>query len=92
MLANRLIRFRLEVELSERRGWARGHPRYRSRRRLQQLTKVFDLRLTSVQRVQDRFGGHKKPTELSIQVEKAKTMKEISTILTGILDTLRFMV
>ena len=42
------------------------------------MTKVFDLRLTSVQRVLNRSGGHKKPTELSIEVEKAKTLKEIS--------------
>lgn len=58
--------------------------------RLREITKAFDRRLTSVQRVMNRFGGSKKPTELSIEVEKAKTLEEISGTLIGILDVVRY--
>lgn len=51
-------------------------------------TKAFDLRLTAVQRVSSRFGGYKAPNSLSIEIEKEKSLKEISKTLIGIHDTL----
>ena len=58
--------------------------------RLREINKAFDRRLTSVQRVMNRFGGSKNPTEFSIEVEKAKNFKEISGTLIGILDAVRY--
>ena len=63
-----------------------------TRIRLQELTKAFNKRLTAVQRVADRFGGSKKLNTLSVEIEKAKTIKQIGNTLTGILDMLRYMV
>lgn len=80
------------VENAERRGLEPGHPKYRARRSLREATKVWDRRLTSVQRVLSRFGGAKRPTELTIEIEKAKSLREISKTLVGILDVMRYQV
>lgn len=66
-----------------RRGFDPNHVQYRSFRGLREAAKAFDQRLTAVQRVRDRFGGPKAPNSLTIEVEKAKALKEISATLTG---------
>ena len=53
---------------------------------------INDRALTAVQRVEARFGGHKKPNALSIEIEKTKTLWGINDTLTGIYDILRYMV
>lgn len=80
---------RVLCERTERRGWEPDHPQYRSRRRIQEAAKAFDVRL---QRVISRFGGPKAPNSLSIEVEKAKSLREIASSLVGIHDTLRYIV
>ena len=60
--------------------------------RLRVAIEKFDKRLTAAQRVEVRFGGPKKPNALSIEIEKAKTLRGIADTLTGIYDTLRYMV
>ena len=86
------MRYRYLVEITERRGLDPAHPMHATRAHLQVLTKAFDKRLTAVQRVADRFGGPKKLNALSVEIEKAKTLKQIGNTLTGILDVLRYMV
>lgn len=53
--------------------------------------KSFDTRLTAVQRVIVRFGGRKVPNQLTVEIDKTKSLRELSETLTGILDALRHM-
>ena len=69
-----------------------GDPGYTSALQLMNTTKMYEKILNAHQRVIDRFGGAKKPDALSIQVNQAKSLRTISTILTGILDILRYSV
>ena len=45
-----------------------------------------DRTLTAMQRAENRFGDPKKPNALSIEIEKATTLRGINSILTGIYD------
>ena len=54
--------------------------------------KSFNTRFTAVQRVINRFGERKVPNQLTVKINKVKSLREISETLTGILDTLRYMV
>ena len=69
-----------------------GDPGYTSALQLMNATKMYEKILNAHQRVIDRFGGAKKPDALSIQVDQAKSLRAISTTLTGILDVLRYSV
>lgn len=51
----------------------------------------FDTRLTAFQRVITRFGGYEVPSQLTVEIDKTKSLRETSGSLTGILDTLRYM-
>lgn len=90
--ANRLIIMRVLYERSARRGWDPNHPQFCSRRRIEEAAKAFNTRLMAVQRVLSRFGGPKLPISLFIEVEKAKSLREIASSLVGIHDTLRYIV
>ena len=91
-MANRLMRRRVECEITERRGLPAAHPMYITRDRLRQVTKTFDLRLTAVQRVENRFGGPKKPNSLTIEIDKAHTLRKINKNMEAMLDVMRFQV
>ena len=83
---------RILVLRTLRHNWDPHHLQYRSVRSLVDHAKAFDKRLTSVQRVFARFGQPKLPNSLSIEVEKAKTLRGIAASLEGIHDTLRYLV
>ena len=83
---------RLLVEMTARHNLQPGHRRYRTARRLERATKDFDTRLTALQRTISRFGGAKAPDELSIEIDKARSLRAISASLMGILDTMRYAV
>lgn len=91
-LANQLMIRRLLVERTERHGWDPNNLQYRSRRSLRNAAKHFDQRLTAVQRVLSRFGKPKLQNSLTIEIEKAKTLRGIAASLVGIHDTLRYLV
>ena len=92
IMANLLMRRRIEKEITDRRGLPRGHQMHVSDGRLRGLAKVFDTRLTAVQRVESRFGGPKKPNSLSIEIDKAQTLRKINTNLEAMLDVMRYQV
>ena len=69
-----------------------GHAQYHNRRDLEEEAKGFDRGLTAVQRVYSRFGNPKLPNSLTIEIDKAKTLRGIAASLQGILDTLRYLV
>ena len=87
-----MLRLRLLVEMNERRNIPPGHVLHRTRRDLELLAKAFDRRLTSVQRVFNRFGGPRVPNSLTIEIDKARSLRAISATLTGILDVMRYQV
>ena len=58
-MANLLMRRRVEHEITVRRDLPDNHPMYVSNDRLRGLAKGFESRLTSVQRVENRYGGPK---------------------------------
>lgn len=82
----------LLVEITERRGLPANHRLYRTREGLENYAKGFDRVLTAVQRAIARFGNPKAPDSLSIEIDKAKSLRAISETLTGILDTMRYQV
>lgn len=45
-----------------------------------------------MQRVINWFGDRNVPNQLTVEIDKAKSLRQISETLTGILDTLRYMV
>ena len=53
---------------------------------------MFDMRLTSEQRVQTRFEGAKVLNSLTIEIDKVKSLRGIAESLVGIHDTLRYLV
>ena len=55
-------------------------------------TKAFNLRLTAVQCVLSRFGNPKVPNSLTIEIDKAKSLRGIAASLVGIHDTLWYLV
>lgn len=84
VLANALMARRILCERFERRGWTPDNPQYRDRQSLQDGAQIFDMRLTAVQRVLSRFGLPKLPNSLTIEIEKAKTLRGIAASLEGI--------
>lgn len=91
-MANRLIIRRLLCERSERRRWDESRHQFRTRHGLQEAIKAFNLRLTAVQRVLSRFDNLKVLNSLTIEIDKAKSLRGIAASLVGIHDTLRYLV
>ena len=85
-------RDRILVGITERRGLPPNHRHYRTREGLKNYAKGFDRVLTAVQRAIAPFGNTKAPNSLSIEIDKAKSLRSISETLTGILDTMRYQV
>ena len=83
---------RLLVEITERRNLPAAHILYRTRRDLEIFCTAFNRRLTAVQRTIARFGGTKVPNALTIEIDKARSLRAISATLTGILDVMRYQV
>ena len=75
-----------------RRDLLQGYSNHCTLRRLRVVIERFDKTLIFVQRVKTRFDGYKKSNALSIKIKKAKTLWGIYNTLTGIYDTLRYMV
>ena len=65
---------------------------FRDRRGLEALTRAFDVRLTVVQRTISRLGGARVLDALTIKIDKARTLRTISSTLTGILDIIRYVI
>ena len=60
--------------------------------RLRATCDHFNTALTAIQRVENRLGTKKKPDGEAAALDKAKTLRKILGVLTGIYDVMRFTV
>ena len=92
LVANNVMGMRRRRESALRRHTPRNHPRYVSKRRLKRAAKEFDRRVTSFQRVALRLGNAKRPDGLTVEIDKAKSLRNINSNLEALLDVMRFAV
>lgn len=87
-----MIRVRLQRARTIRRLLVPGAPGFVSAARLEAICKHFNTALTAIQRVENRLGMKKKPDGEAASLDKAKTLRKILDVLTGIYDVMRFTV